>query len=78
MIRVRPGEILREELDARDLEVREFSRSMGIPPHVMYGIVLGTEDISAFLAGKIGAALGTGPDLWLKLQKAYNEGGRRA
>jgi len=63
-----PGEFLRDELDARGWTPREFAERIGCPPKLADEILAGKQGITPRTAQEIGAALGTSPELWLKLE----------
>jgi HTH-type transcriptional regulator/antitoxin HigA len=67
-----PGEILRDELEARGWTQRDFARIVDRPLHAINEIVLGKKRITAETAKAIGMALGTGPRIWINLQATYD------
>jgi addiction module HigA family antidote len=67
-----PGEFLLEEIEARNIQKKDFANQIGIYPNNLSLIFAGKRDISASLAIKIGRALGTSGELWYNLQSAYN------
>jgi HTH-type transcriptional regulator/antitoxin HigA len=67
------GGFLAEELEARGLSQAEFAATLGRPVQFVAEVIAGTQDITAEAAELIGAALGTGPQLWLNLQDAYHQ-----
>ena len=71
-----PGEILRDELDARDWTYVEFAEILGRPVQAVSEILNDRKEITTETALEIGRALGTGPELWLNLQKTWDS--RRA
>nr|MBC7612159.1 HigA family addiction module antidote protein [Pseudopedobacter sp.] len=66
-----PGEFLLEEIEAREIQKKDFAQQIGIFPNNLSLIFAGKRDISATLAIKIGKALGTSGQLWYNLQSAY-------
>ena len=66
-----PGEILRDELDARDWTYVEFAEILGRPVQAVSEILNDRKEITTETALEIGRALGTGPELWLNLQTNY-------
>lgn len=66
-----PGEFLLEEIEARQIQKKDFANEIGIYPNNLSAIFAGKRDISASLAIKIGKALGTSGELWFNLQSAY-------
>jgi len=68
---IHPGEILREELDERGLSAAETSRALHVPTNRVSQILAGKRAITADTAIRLGLWLGTGPDIWMNLQKSY-------
>jgi addiction module HigA family antidote len=67
-----PGEHLRDELAARGWTQSDLARIVGRPLQAINEIVLGKKRVTAETAKSIGAALGTGPELWVNLQTSYD------
>lgn len=67
-----PGEILREELEARNWSQVQFARIIGRPLQAVNEIVNGHKRITATTAKAIGAALNTSAELWVNLQTSYD------
>jgi HTH-type transcriptional regulator/antitoxin HigA len=59
-----PGEFLADEFRERGLSALD-----GVPEAA--GIVAGTCEITAEVADRLGAALGTSPQFWLNLEVAW-------
>ena len=70
--RIAPGEFLQEELDNRGITQSQLAVHIGVSPGVVNLICNGRRGISAEMAKKLGAALGTSAELWLKLQASYD------
>jgi len=66
-----PGELLRDELDARGWTQTEFAEILGRPVRLVNEILVGKRGITPQTAQEIGAALGTTPELWLNLEMGY-------
>jgi HTH-type transcriptional regulator/antitoxin HigA len=66
-----PGEFLLDEIEARQIQKKDFAAEIGIFPNNLSLIFAGKRDISASLAIKIGKALGMSGELWYNLQSAY-------
>lgn len=66
-----PGEILRDELEARGWSAARFAEALGRPVESTLAILEDRTEITAEIANDIGRALGTGPELWLNLQDNY-------
>lgn len=67
-----PGELLRDELEARGLTQRKFAEIIGISCPVLNEVIKGQRPITAELAFKIEAAMGTKAYIWMELQTQYN------
>ena len=49
----------------------ELAVRIGVPDNRIYQIINGKRDITADTALRLGQFFGTGADLWINLQKAY-------
>ena len=67
-----PGQILADELEELEISPTELSRRIDVPPNRISQIINGKRDISADTALRLGQFLGTGPEVWMNLQKAYD------
>lgn len=65
------GEHLADELEARGWTQLEFAEILGRPTQFVSEIIQGKKEITRESAAQIGAALGTSPQFWLKLQDSY-------
>jgi addiction module HigA family antidote len=70
--RIHPGEFLREELAERGIAQSEMAAHIGVAAGVINLICNGRRGISAEMAKKLGAAMGTRAELWMNLQGAYD------
>jgi addiction module HigA family antidote len=68
---IHPGEILEEELEFRSISPTEAARAVGVPANRISQILHGKRAITADTALRLGYWLGTGPELWLNLQRQY-------
>lgn len=69
---IHPGEILEEEfLIPLGLSQRAFARSIDVPPNRVNDIVRGKRTITGDTAIRMSLALGTSPEMWLRLQARY-------
>lgn len=68
---VPPGEILKEELEARGWTQVEFADILGMSPRLVSEIISARRMITPATAKAIGAALGTSGQVWLNLESAY-------
>ncbi len=68
---IHPGEILAEELEVRGISGAGAARALDIPQSRISNIMRGRTGITADTAVRLGRWLGTGPEIWLNLQKEY-------
>lgn len=68
---IHPGEILGEELSELGISAAQLARAIHVPANRISQILAGKRNITADTALRLGRWLGTGPQLWLNLQKAY-------
>jgi addiction module HigA family antidote len=69
---IHPGEILKEEfLDPMKISQRAFARRIDVPANRVNQIVRGQRSITGDTAIRFGLALGTSPEMWLRLQSRY-------
>ncbi len=68
---IHPGEILADELDELDMSAAALARTLHVPTNRVTQILKGQRGITADTALRLGQWFGTGPELWLNLQKAY-------
>jgi addiction module HigA family antidote len=68
-----PGAILREDvLPALRVSVAQAARDLGISRQVLHQILAERVSISPEMALKLGRFCGDGPDIWLRMQAAYD------
>ena len=68
---IHPGEILADELTEMGIGAAELARCIHVPTNRISQIVAGKRAITADTALRLGRWFGTGPQLWLNLQQAY-------
>jgi HTH-type transcriptional regulator/antitoxin HigA len=66
-----PGEFIREELEARGWSQAMLARILGRPFQTVNQIINGKKAITAQTAKELGLALGTGPEVWMNLETAW-------
>lgn len=66
-----PGELLREELEARGMTQRDLALSLKRPAQAISEIVRGKKAITAKTALALEEALGTPAYIWLNLESLY-------
>ncbi len=64
-----PGEVLREWLG--DMSVTDAAQRLGIARATLSRVLNGSSGISADMALRLEAALGTSPEMWMGLQDDY-------
>ena len=69
---IHPGEFLVDELEEIGVTPTELSRQISVPPNRISQIVRGKRDVTADTALRLGRFFGTGPELWMNLQQAYD------
>jgi addiction module HigA family antidote len=69
---IHPGEILGDELRELGMSAAELARLIHVPANRVSQIIAGKRDITADTALRLGRWFGTGPQLWLNLQQAYD------
>lgn len=68
-----PGEILREELECRDITQTKLAHDIGVKVSLLNELINGKRDFIIEYAMMIEAALGIEADFWINLQTAYNK-----
>jgi addiction module HigA family antidote len=69
---IHPGEFLQEILTDKGITQTQLGRHIGVAPGVINLICKGKRGISAAMAKKLAAALGTDIQLWINLQSSYD------
>ena len=68
-----PGAVLREDiLPALKLRKTAIAEALGISRQHLYDILRERKPVSAEVAVRLDAAFGDGPDVWLRMQAAYD------
>lgn len=68
-----PGYYVAEIIEDLGVSQSEFAARLGSTPKTVSKLVNGQANISNDIAGKLAAMLGTDVDVWLNLQKSYDE-----
>lgn len=71
-ITTHPGEILKEELEARGISQRKFSAALNMPYTQLNEILNGKRQVTTDFALMMEAALGINPELLVNMQSRYN------
>ena len=69
---IHPGEMIKDELEARGITQKELAQQMGVSYTVFNEIVNGKRSVTTEYALLLEASLGTSASLWLRLQADYN------
>lgn len=67
-----PGEILKDEIEARGMSAHRFALELGVPPTRIADIVKCRRIVSPETALRLAAYLGGSPKVWLRLQADYD------
>lgn len=68
---IHPGEHLADELQALGISANQLAKELGVPTNRLTQIIKGKRGISGDTALRLGQWFGTGPDIWMNLQKNY-------
>ena len=68
---VHPGEILGEELEELGLSATALAKALDVPTNRVTAILKGQRGVTADTALRLSRYLGTTPQLWQNLQKAF-------
>jgi addiction module HigA family antidote len=68
---IHPGEHLADELKALRMSANELAKELGVPTNRLTQIIRGKRGITGDTALRLGRWFGTGPDIWMNLQKNY-------
>lgn len=70
---IHPGEILREDvLPGLGMSVTQAANILGVTRQALHRVLAGSAGISPEMALRVGKFCGNGPDVWLKMQAAYD------
>lgn len=70
---IHPGEIIREDvLPALEMSKSEFAAALGISRQMLHGILSEKHPVTVEMAVRLGHVLGNGPDIWVRVQQAYD------
>ena len=68
-----PGEILREDvLPALNMSVTDAAKELGISRQTLHRLLVGTIGVSPEMALRLGRWCGNGPNVWLRMQVAFD------
>ncbi len=69
---VHPGRLLKSAIEDLDLSVAEAAKALGVSRMQVHRIVKGQSAISADMAIRLEAVVGSTADAWLRMQAAYD------
>ncbi len=69
---IHPGEFLKEELEERGVLAAHLADAIAVPKNRITAILKGQRGITGDTALRLGHYLGTGPQVWMNLQSAYD------
>jgi addiction module HigA family antidote len=70
---VHPGEILREDvLPGLEMPVSTAAEHLGVTRQALHRVLAGTAAVTPEMALRIGKFVGNGPEVWLRMQAAYD------
>ena len=69
---IHPGEMLKDEIEARGITQKDLAKRMGVSYTVFNEILNGKRPITTEYALLLEAALGIDAGVWLRLQADYN------
>lgn len=71
-VKTHPGQVLRAELEARQMSANRLALEIRVPANRITSILRGERAVTAETAVRLGRYLGTGPDFWMHLQAGYD------
>jgi addiction module HigA family antidote len=70
---VHPGEIIKQDiLPSVGLSVTAAAKALGVSRQMLHGILAGRKPLSAVMCLKVGRLFGGSPEVWMRLQAAYD------
>lgn len=68
-----PGAVLREDvLPALGVSISAAARDLGVARQTLHRLLRETTSVTPEMAVRLGKYCGNGPDIWLRLQAAYD------
>ena len=67
-----PGQIIARDLADMGVSARRFALNIGFTPATVSRLLAGKTALTAPLAIRVAAAMGSTPEFWLRLQSAYD------
>jgi addiction module HigA family antidote len=70
---VHPGEIIKKDiLPSVGLSVTAAAKALGVSRQMLHDILAGRKPLSAVMCLKVARLFGSTPELWMRLQAAYD------
>jgi addiction module HigA family antidote len=70
---IHPGEIMREDiLPSVGLSVTAAAKALGVSRQMLHDILAGRRPLSAVMCLKVARLFGGSPEVWMRLQAAYD------
>lgn len=70
---IHPGEMIKDELDSRNMTQKKLAEMTGIAPSVLNEVINGKRSVTTEYALLFEAALGIDADIWIDLQSDYDK-----
>ncbi|MCM1320441.1 MAG: HigA family addiction module antitoxin [Muribaculaceae bacterium] len=67
-----PGELIFDELEARNMTQAALAAQIGVAPSLLNEVIKGKRSVNTELALLLEASLGIDAELWLNMQRDYN------
>lgn len=67
-----PGEVLKEEIECRNLSQKQFAECLGVSYTMLNEILNGKRSVTCDFALMVEIALGINPELLMNMQNRYN------
>lgn len=67
-----PGEGLKDDIEALGLTTAQAAEALGVSRQQLHRVIAGTSGISAEMAVRLEAVIGSTADHWMRLQGAYD------
>ena len=71
-ITTHPGDVLKEELEARGISQKKFSEALSVPYTQLNEILNGKRPVTTDFALMVEAGLGINPEMLINMQARYN------
>jgi addiction module HigA family antidote len=69
---IHPGDVLADSLREAGISATSAAIAMGLPPSTLTRIMKGQRNVTAPIALRIARYFGTSPDIWIRIQIAYD------